>query len=127
MQVGEGQPRRGGLPRGTILLVATEVPRDQHMAVHMLEDQPGDGGHLVVHQSGGPAWLREHLTALRSWASTIAGAEIPLHDHPAIRPDKNRALNVDQLTPGHRDVRWHSAELNAECLSPTGYYCIPEA
>ena len=29
--------------------------------------------------------------------------------------------------PGHPDVRWHSADLNAGCLSPTGYYWIPEA
>ena len=36
VQVGEGQPRPPGLPRGTTLLVATEVPHDQHMAVHTL-------------------------------------------------------------------------------------------
>ena len=34
---------------------------------------------------------------------------------------------MDQLTPGHPDVRWHSADLNAGLLSPTGYYWIPEA
>ena len=105
VQVREGQPRPRGLPCGTTLLVATEVPHDPHMAVHTLEDQPGGTGHLVVHQRGRPAWLREHVTALRSWASTIAGADIRLHDHPAIRPDDTRALNVDQLTPGHPDVR----------------------
>ena len=72
-------------------------------------------------------WLREHITALRSWANTIAGAEVRLHDHPAIRPDDTRALNVDQLTPGHPVVRWHSADLNAGWLSPNGYYWILEA
>ena len=73
MQVGAGQPRPRGLPHGTALLVATEVPHDPHMAVHTLEDQPEDTGHLVVHQRGGPAWLRERV---RSWASTIVGAEV---------------------------------------------------
>ena len=34
---------------------------------------------------------------------------------------------MDQLTPSHPDVRWHSADLNAGWLSPTGYYWIPEA
>ena len=33
---------------------------------------------------------------------------------------------MDQLTPSHPDVRWHSADLNARWLSPTGYYWIPE-
>ena len=127
VQVGAGQPRPRGLPRGTALPVATEMPHDPHMAVHALEDQPEDTGHLVVHQRGGPAWLKEHVTALRSWASTITGAEIRLHDHPAIGPGDTRALSVDQLTPSHPDVRWHSADLNAGWLSPTGYYWIPEA
>ena len=86
VQVGAGQPRPRGLPRGTALLVATGVPHDPHMAVHALEDQPEDTGHLVVHQCGGPSWLKEHVTALRSWASTMAGAEIRLQDHPAISP-----------------------------------------
>ena len=66
VQVGTGQPRPRGLPRGTVLLVATEVLQDPHMAVHALEDQPEDTGHLVEHQRGGPAWLKEHVTALRS-------------------------------------------------------------
>ena len=57
----------------------------------------------------------------------IAGAEIRLHDHPAISPGDTKALSVDQLTPNHPDVRWHSADLNAGWLSPTGYYWIPEA
>ena len=127
VQVGAGQPKPRGLPRGTALLVATGVPHDPHMAVHALEDQPEDTGHLVVHQRGGPAWLKEHVTALRSWASTVAGAEIRLHDHPAISPGDTRALSVDQLTPSHPDVRWHSADLNAGWLSPGGYYWIPEA
>ena len=74
-----------------------------------------------------PAWLREHVTALRSCASTIAGAEDQLHDHPAIRPNDTRALRVDQLTPCHPDVQWHSADLNVGWPSPTGYYWIPEA
>ena len=125
--VGAGQPRTRGLPRGTARLVVTELPNDPHMAVHALEEQPEDTGHLVVHQRGGPAWLREHVTALWSWASTIAGAEVRLHDHPAVRPGNTRALSMDQLTPSQPDVRWHSADLNAGWLSPTGYYWIPEA
>ena len=48
------------------LLVATEVAHDLHMVVHALDDKPEDTGHLVVHQCGGPAWLGEHVTALRS-------------------------------------------------------------
>ena len=110
VQVGAGQPKPRGLPRGTALLVAMGVPHDPHMAVHALEDQPEDTAHLVVHQRGGLAWLKEHVTALRSWESTIAGA-----------------LSVDQLTPRHPDVQWHSADLNAGWLSPNGYYWIPEA
>ena len=127
VQVGAGQPKPRGLPRRTALLVATGVPHDPHMAVHALEDQLEDTGHLVVHQRGGPAWLKEHVTTLQSWASTIAEAEIRLHDHPVISPSNTRALSVDQLTPSHPDVRWHSADLNAGWLSPTGYYWIPEA
>ena len=127
VRVRAGQPRPRGLPRGTAMLVAMGVPHDPHMAVHALEDRPEDTGHLVVHQRGGPAWLKEHVTALGSWASTIAGAEIRLHDHPAISPADTRALSVDQLTPSHPDVRWHSIDLNAGWLSPTGYYWIPEA
>ena len=126
VQVRAGQPRPLGLPRGTALLVATEVPHDPHMAVHSLDDQLEGTGHLVVHQGGGPAWLKEHVTALRSWASTIAGAEIRLHDRPAVRPGDTTALSVDQLTPSRPDVQWHSADLNAGWLSPTGYYWIPE-
>ena len=95
--------------------------------VYALEDQPKDTGHLVVHQRRGPAWLREHVTALRSWASTIAGAEVRLHDYPAVRPGETRALSVDQLTPSNPDFGWHLAVLNAGWLSPTGYYWIPEA
>ena len=49
--------------------------------MHALEDQPEGTGHLVVHQRGGLAWLKEHVTALRSWASTIAGAELRLLHH----------------------------------------------
>ena len=77
-----------------------------HMAVHTVENQPADTGHLVVHQNGAPVWLREHITALRSGASTIGGSLIRLDDNPANRPDNTRALNVDQLTPGNPDVRW---------------------
>ena len=58
VQVGAGQPEPRGLPRGRALLVATVVPHDPHMAVHALEDQPEGTGHLVVHQRGGPAWLK---------------------------------------------------------------------
>ena len=126
VQVGAGQPRPRGLPRGTALQVATEVPHYPHMAVHALEDQPEDTGHLVVHQRGGPAWLGKHVTALRSWASMITGAEIRLHDHAAVCPGDTRALGVDQLTPGRPDVQWHSADLNAGWLSSTRYYWIPE-
>ena len=93
------------------------------MAMHALEDT----GHLVVQQRGGRAWLREHVTALWSWASRIAGAEVGLHNQPAVRPGDTRALSVDQLTLSHPDVRWYSADLNAGWLSPTGYYWIPEA
>ena len=63
----------------------------------------------MVHQRGGPAWLKEHVTALRSWTSTVAGAEIRLHDHPAISPGDTRALSMDQLTHSHprRPVALH--------------------
>ena len=64
VQVEAGPPRPRGLPHGTTLLVATAVPQDVHMALHPLEAQPEELGHLVVHQRGGPAWLREHLTTL---------------------------------------------------------------
>ena len=93
VQVGAGQPRPCGVPRGTALLVATEVPHAPHMSVHALKDQPEDTGHLVVHQRGGLASLKEHVTALRSWASTIARAEIRLHDHPAISPGDTEAFS----------------------------------
>ena len=99
VQVGAEQPRPRGLPRGTALLVATGVPHDPHMAVHTLEDQPEDTGHLVVHQRGGPAWLKEHVTALRSWASTIAGADIRLHDHPAISPWRHQGAELGPTDP----------------------------
>ena len=119
--------RHLSLPPDVIDLTATGVPHDLHMAVHALEDQLEDTRHLVVHQRGGPAWLKEHMTALRSWAGTISGAEIRLHDDPAGSPGDTRALSVDQLTPRHPDVRWHSADLNAGWLSPAGYYWIPKA
>ena len=127
VQVVAGQPRPRGLPHGTALLVATEVLHDPHMAVHALEHLAEGTGHLLVHKRGGPAWLRGHVRALRSWASTIGGAEIRLHDQPAIRLGNIRALSVDQLTPSQPGVRWHSAELNAGWLSPTEYCWIPEA
>ena len=97
------------------------------MAVHALGDQPEDTGHLVEHQRGSPPWLSEYVTALRSSASTKAGAEVRLHDHPAVRPGKTRALSVDQLTPSHPHVGRHSTDLNGGWFSPTGYYWIPEA
>ena len=103
------------------------MPHDPHMAVHTLEDQPEDTGHLVVHGRGGPAWLLEHLTVLRSWASTVTGAEVGFHHHPTIPPNDTLALSVDQLTSSHPDVNWHSAALNPGWLSPTGYDLIPEA
>ena len=127
VQVGAGQPRPRGLPCGTTLLVVTKVPHDPQVAVHALEDQPEDTGHLVVHQCGGPTWLREHVTPLRSWASTTAGADVSVQDHPAVRSGDTQALSVDQLTPGHPDVRWHSADLNAGWLRLTWYYWTPEA
>ena len=34
---------------------------------------------------------------------------------------------MDQLNPSYPKVRWHSADLNARCLSPSGYYWIREA
>ena len=126
-QVRAGQRRSRGLPHGTTLLVATAMPHNPHMAVHTLEDRPEDTGHLVVHQRGGPAWLRGHLMALRSWATTVAGAEVRFNDHPATRPKDTLALSSDQWTPAHRNVKWHSAALKAGWLSPTGYYWIPEA
>ena len=57
----------------------------------------------------------------------IAGAAVRLHNHTAFPRDDSRALNGDQLTSGHPDVRWHSGDLNAGWLSPTVYYWIPEA
>ena len=127
VQVGAGQPRPHGLPCGTTLLVATTVPQDPQMAMHTLGYQPEDTGHLVVHQRGGPAWLREQLTALRSCGSTVTGAEVRFHDQPAIRPDDTLAVSVDQLSSGHPDVKWHCAALNAGWLNTTRYYWIPEA
>ena len=67
------------------------------------------------------------MTALRSWANTIARAEVRLHNHPAVRSGDTRALSVDQLTPSHPDVRWYSADLKPGWLSRTGYYWIPQA
>ena len=67
------------------------------------------------------------MRALPSWASTSAGAEVRLHDNPAVCPSDTRALSVDQLTSSHPDVRWYPADLNAGWLSLTGYYWIPEA
>ena len=127
VQGGAGQLRPRGLPRGSSLLVATAVPHDPLMALHALEDQREDTGHLLVHQPGGPAWLREHLTALRSWASNATWDKIRLHDHPAACPEDELALSVYQLAPGHPQVPWHSAALNAGWLSPCGYHWIPEA
>ena len=97
------------------------------MVVHTLQDQPENAGHLVVHQRGGPAWLREDLTALLSWTSTVTGAEVRYHGQPAARPKDTPALSVDQLTPGHPHVKLHSATLNAGWLRSTGYYWILEA
>ena len=98
VQEGASHPWHRGLPCGTTELVATAVPHDPHMVMHTLEDHSEDSGHLVVHQRGGPAWLREHLLALRSWASTVTGAEIRFHDHQATGPNDTQALSVDQWT-----------------------------
>ena len=46
VQVGVGQPRPHGLPRGTILLIATAVQYDPQMALHTPEGQTEDAGHL---------------------------------------------------------------------------------
>ena len=105
VQFGEVQPRLRGLPRGTTLLVATEVLHDAHMAVHTLEDQPGDTGHLLVHQRGGPAWLREHITAPWSWGSTIAGADMLLHDHLAIVRKHHCHVFLGGLDPGQAPLK----------------------
>ena len=67
----------------------------------------------------GPSVAAERLTALRFWASTVTGADIPFHGHPAARPDNTLALTVDQLAPSHPDVRWDSTTLNAGWLSRT--------
>ena len=75
------------------------------MAVHALEDQPENTGHLVSHQRGGPAWLREHLTALQSWVSMVTGAEVRFHDQPATRTNDTLALSVEQLARGRPDVK----------------------
>ena len=115
----------GSTPRIT-LVVATAVPHDPHMAVHVLEHQPEDRGHLVVHPRGGPARLWEHLTALQSWASTVTGADVRVDDHPATRPSNTLTLSVDQQAPGHPDIKWHYAARNAGSLSPTEYFCVPE-
>ena len=55
--------------------------------------------------------------ALRSWASTLTGAEVRLSDQPAVHLDSRMALGVDQLVPTHPDVKWHSAFLNAGWLN----------
>ena len=65
--------------------------------------------------------------ALRSWASTVTGAEVQFHNHPAARPNDTLALSVEQLTPGQPNVKWHSAAPNVGGLSPVGYYLIPKA
>ena len=64
-----------------------------------LEDRPGDTGHLVVHQRGGPAWLKEHVTALRSWASTIAGAEISAARPPGDQPRRHQGAEHGPTDP----------------------------
>ena len=127
VQVGAGQPRPRGLPRGTALLVATGVPHDPHMAVHALEDQPEDTGHLVVHQRGSPGVARGTCDGTLVLGKHDRRSGIRLHDHPAISPGDTRALSPDHLTPSHPNVWWHSADLNAGWLSPTGYFWIPGA
>ena len=122
-----GEPRSWEIPRSTTLLVATAVRHDPHMALHALEDQPEYTGHLVVQHRGSPACVREGLTPLQFWASTVTGAEARFHDHPATRPKDTLALSVHQVDPNRPDVRWHSAALNMEWLSCTGYYWIPKA
>ena len=121
VQVSAGRPRPRGLPRRTILLVATALPHDPYRAMHPLEDQSEDTGHLVVHQRLGAAWLVERLTALRSWASTVTRAKIWLNNRPPTCPNDTHALGVDQLAPRHPDVKWYSPALNAGWLSLTRY------
>ena len=76
VQVGAGQTRPHGLPFDTTLLVATAVRQSPHMALHALGGEREDTEHLVVHQRGDSAWLREQVTALWSWASPVTGPEI---------------------------------------------------
>ena len=61
-----------------------------------------------------------------SSASTVARADVRLHDCSAVRPDRTLALRVDQLTPAHPDVRWHTPVLKDGLFSPTEYYWISE-
>ena len=109
VQVGAGQPRTRGLPRGTALLVVMGVPHDSHMAVHPLEDQSEDTRHLVVHQREALAWLREPVMALWSWA-TRARSTIPRRrgDGPGHARARRRAqeatvrdLVADAVTEAH--------------------------
>ena len=120
---GGGRPAlTPGLPCGATLLVATAVLHDAHMALYPLKDGPKDAGHIVVQQRGGLAWIREQITALWSWASTVAGAELRFHDHLAGRPDSTPALGVHHLTPAHPNVWWHPAALNAGSLERSRYH-----
>ena len=80
------------------------------------------GWQVAKHEQEGLAWLKGRLTALRFWASTLSGAAVRFHDHQSIQPDNTMALSLYQLVPDHPHVKWHSAPLNAGCLSPTGYY-----
>ena len=107
--------------------MATGVPDNPHMALHAMDEQPPDRGHVVLYQRGGLPWLRKHLMALRSWASTFNGADIRLHNHPSTGLDRAMALSVDQTVPTHPDVLWHPASLNAGWLNPPGYYWVPES
>ena len=127
VQVGVGQPWPREVTRDATLIVATAVPHDPHMALHALDDRPEEAGHLLVPQRGGPAWLQEQIAALWSWVSTIARAEVRLHDHPAVQPDSRLVLGVDLPTPAHAEVRWHSSALNAQWFSRIGYYRINDA
>ena len=127
VQVGAGQPEPRGLPRGTALLVATGVPHDPHMAVQRAGGP--SGGHRTL---GGTPARRPGVAQGTCDGATVLDKHGRRSGDPAARPPGDqpgdtRALSMDQLTHSHPDVRWHSTDLNAGWLSPTGYYWIPEA
>ena len=65
VQHGTGPHTARGLPREHRLLLATGPPMIPTWRYEAGE-RPADTSHVVVYQRGGPMWLREHLTALKS-------------------------------------------------------------